>query len=223
MSESARRALVARGLFVGLCVVLASTACHEDETRVELFPLQVMLLQGPDTLAVGATDTLRVGANVGVVGCSLENARIERRGDSLVVRGEAGCEVRSRSYSTLALESSPEPNGQMLVFLLAGLEPGTYVTIAGDLVDTLVVVPAPHPEPERRVVAHGDIAPTSTLCTGVPVFFVDLPPPNPRFQLVDRMPPSAAQRVVLRAMRLQTPPCGDLTGVLRVRSWVPAP
>jgi hypothetical protein len=223
MSESVRRALVARGSFVALVVALVSGACHEDETRVEVLPLQVELLQGPDTLVVGATDTLRVGAMVGYVGCTLDKARLERQGNSLVVRGEARCEYRVGSYSRLGLETAPaEPNGQTLEFLLAGLEPGTYLTVAADLVDTLVVSPSAPTSPQQRVVARGDIILTPPLCPPLPLFVVYLPRLNPLFELVDLVPPSMPQPVILRAVLLQPSACADVSGVLRVRSWVPA-
>src|SRR5262245_30466876 len=160
MLEPARRALLACGWLFGLPALLVCSACHDDDVRVEHLPLQIELLQGPDTLAVGATDTLRVGAMVGYENCTLENAALERRGDSLVVRGGARCEFRSASgpYATFDVVTAPAlPNGQMLEFALPSLEAGTYFTIAGDLVDTLVVSSTPVPLPERRVVARGDI------------------------------------------------------------------
>ena len=178
MSKGSTAPGLLRSLILMPCLVLG---CGNEP--VEHYPIQVFHLEFPDSVQARATDSLRVGAEVGYLGCQPERVRVERRGDSLFVTGMAHCVVRytnARKTSGPGADTPPaQPNPRWLSIAIPGLEAGRYWVVAGILTDTLVAA-STHSQQHTRVVAHGTLrlvndaacpAGLGTFTTNVPYRF----------------------------------------------------
>ena len=170
--------------FIALSMLLFG--CDDGE-HIERLPLRLYSIEHADSLPVGRIDTLEVGAMVGYDRCELENSGIERRDDSLLVRGNALCryrECRDCPGKGAILSTAPAaPNLQWLRFPLPDLAPGRYFIVAGEMVDTLIVTSDTGTRSKRRFTGLGQLHPLPCLIVGFELlmlprrFELDLPTP----------------------------------------------
>jgi len=196
--------------------------CGDDDEEIVRFAIEPRFLQFADTLSTAGSDTVWVGAQVGFLGCTLENARLDRRGDSLVVAGNARCVVRRcRACPSLGMPRAPEqPHAEIIPFPVPQLVPGTYSLVAGTLVDTVVVAAQPVSPPVRIAALGSFVTPWLPCPAAATVFFVDL---HPDVSLIyetvaaDAPPQSGYARV--SAFRSDPQCAGGVAGRLRLR-WI---
>ena len=206
-------------LVLGLVLFLA---CDDDE-QVERYPIQAFMLQYGDPVLTCVPNNpqpgyIQVGAVVGHVGCDLESAEVEVRGDSLIVTGVARCVFRRRSKP---LTPPARLNPQMLTIQLPELDAGTYTLCADGLCGEVLVTTACRPAIHGELHAYGAFA-TWDSCL---VFATDHG--FRFFEAMDLEPPTFGARVrIFGAPWCSMPWCaeicaGSLDGVVRVWSVEP--
>ncbi len=201
------------------------SACNEEESWIERYPIRVFLLQYVDpviapTLCSPGPAFVTLGAEVGFDDCQLETSSIEVRGDSLFVSGVARCVIRRSSWR---IGAPARINPQMLSVPLPPLDPGDYTLCADGLCGGLTVTPACRPAQSAKLYAYGSLG----LLDACPVFGTDMAFRHYEASGVDPPTPAGSVRI------FATPTCSkpycstlcnpDLDGAIQVWTVDPVP
>ncbi len=216
MHRTRARVYISSVLCTFTALGLTTVGCEDTRTRIDRTPILVNAFEYAEPVLTSAGDSVLIRAIVGYGDCKLENAALELRGDSLVVRGNAVC-TRVERRSKVLTPPAP-PNAQSFRLPFPVLDPGTYVLVAGELADTLTVAPSTLPPQTAHIAALGvSFAADSCAVFQVDAFALE-------YELLDAPPPQRGRVVRLYATLAGGPICDPRrVASLRTRRLEPIP